>query len=737
MAGRFTSTTYRRIATGLAPSRPDRAAGTASPAPGTAQDVPAARRAWPAGLQRLELAAVLAGTAVLYLWNLGASGWANAFYSAAAQAGSQDWTAWFFGSSDAANSITVDKPPASLWITGLSVRLFGLNSWSILVPEALMGVGAAWLLYLAVRRAAAPATGDARLAHRAGLLAAAVLALTPVATLMFRFNNPDALLVLLMTAAGYAVLRAIQEDRLRWLLLAGVFLGLGFLAKQLQVLLVVPGFALAVLAAGRGRMGRRLLWLAAAGAAMAASAGWWLLAVELTPAGMRPYIGGSQDNSILELTLGYNGLGRLTGDETGSVGGGNGWGVPGLLRMFNSEFGGQIAWLLPSALILAAGLLWVGRRAPRTDMVRASVIVWGSWVLVTGLVFSFMSGIIHPYYAVALAPGIAGLAGLGGVLLWQHRHQPAAAVAVASATAAAAVMAFQLLGTTTAYGPLFRWLVLAAGLAAAAGVGLGRFLRLRSMQWTTAVQRATAAGRWTAAVQRATAGLAIAASLAGPLAFSISTAATAHSGAIVSAGPATAFAGPGGSGANRTGGPGTGGNTRQFGGRTGQSQVGSGQSGPGQAGAGQAGPGQSGAGQAGQGPGGAGVAGGRGGGAGGATGGLLGAPTPSSDLVAALKDGAAGYTWAAAVVGSNNAAGYQLATELPVMAVGGFNGTDPSPTLEQFQELVSQGKIHYFIAGGTARSSTGSDAAARIAQWVAENFTARSIGGTSVYLLGG
>lgn len=118
-------------------------------------------------------------------------------------------------------------------------------------------------------------------------------------------------------------------------------------------------------------------------------------------------------------------------------------------------------------------------------------------------------------------------------------------------------------------------------------------------------------------------------------------------------------------------------------------------------------------------------------------GGLFGAPTPSSDLVAALKDGAAGYTWAAAVVGSNNAAGYQLATELPVMAVGGFNGTDPSPTLEQFQELVSQGKIHYFIAGATTRSSTGSDAAARIAQWVAENFTARSIGGTTVYLLGG
>ncbi|MGO4238212.1 ArnT family glycosyltransferase [Pseudarthrobacter sp. YAF2] len=678
----------------------------ARPAPAPAAPGPAAAarvRRDPLALRhRLELAAVLAGTAVLYLWNLGASGWANAFYSAAAQAGSQDWAAWFFGSSDAANSITVDKPPASLWIMGFSVRMFGLSSWSILVPEALMGVGTALLLYLAVRQAAAPATGDPRLAHRAGLLAAVVLALTPVATLMFRFNNPDALLVLLMTAAGYGVLRSIQEDRLRWLLLAGVFLGFGFLAKQLQVLLVVPGFAFAYLVAAPAELGRRLLHLLATGAAMVAAAGWWLAVVELIPAADRPFIGGSQDNSILELTLGYNGLGRLTGDETGSVGGGNGWGIPGLLRMFNSEFGGQIAWLLPSALILAAGLLWLGRRAPRTDAVRASVIIWGSWVLVTGLVFSFMAGIIHPYYAVALAPGIAGLAGLGPVLLWQHRRQAAAAALLAASVAAAALMAFTLLGTTSAYGPWLRWLVLAAGLAAAAGIGLGRFIRLRS-------------------VQRTTTALAIAASLAGPLAFSISTAATAHSGAIVSAGPATSFGGPGGFGGNRAGGFGAGGSARQF----------SGQAGAGQAGAGQTGAAPGGAGQTGQGQG---AGGGRAGGMGG-MGGLLGAPTPSAELVAALKDGASNYTWAAAVVGSNNAAGYQLATELPVMAVGGFNGTDPSPTLEQFQTLVSEGKIHYFIAGGTMMSSSGSDASTRIAQWVASTFPSQSIGGTTVYVL--
>lgn len=633
--------------------------------------------------RRLELAALLLATGILYLWNLGASGWANAFYSAASQAGSQDWTAWFFGSSDAANSITVDKPPAALWITGLSVRLFGLNSWSILVPQALMGVATVWLVYLAVRRAAAPATADAVLAHRAGLFAGAVMALTPVAVLMFRFNNPDALLVLLMTAAAYAVLRSIQDARLRWLLLAGVFLGFGFLTKQLQVLLVVPGFAVAYLLAAPAGLGKRILHLLGAGAALAVSAGWWLAAVELIPQDARPYIGGSQSNSILELTLGYNGLGRLSGDETGSVGGTNGWGTPGLFRLFNSEFGGQIAWLLPSVLVLGAALLWLGRRAPRTDAVRASVVFWGSWVLVTGLTFSFMAGIIHPYYMVALAPGIAGLAGLGGVILWQRRAQLIAAVPLAAAIVVAGLMAFELLGRSASYVPWLRWATLLGALASAVVV----------------LSVAAVPGfRFSGPLQRTTAALAVAASLAGPLAYSLTTAATAHTGSIVSAGPATGMGrfGAGGVGMLR-------------GQNTANGSVPLRQQGAG-------------------GPGGAGGMGGMGG--------LLGATTPSDALVSALKSGADRYTWAAAVVGSNNAAGYQLATGLPVMPVGGFNGTDPSPTLAQFQKLVSEGKIHYFIAGSMMQGQSGSDAAAQIATWVHANFEAQTLGGTTVYLLG-
>lgn len=648
----------------------------------------------PALRMRLELAGLLLATAVLYLWNLGASGWANAFYSAAAQAGSQDWAAWFFGSSDAANAITVDKPPASLWVMGLSVRIFGLSSWSVLVPQALMGVGTVWLVYLAVRRAAAPATADAGLAHRAGLLAGAAMALTPVAVLMFRFNNPDALLVLLMTAAAYAVLRSIQDARVRWLLFAGVLLGFGFLTKQLQVLLVVPGFAVAYLLAAPAAAGRRILHLLGAGAAMAVAAGWWLAAVELIPAADRPYIGGSQNNSILELTLGYNGLGRLNGDETGSVGGSNGWGTPGLFRLFNSEFGGQIAWLLPSALLLGAGLLWLGRRAPRTDPVRASVIIWGSWVAVTGLTFSFMAGIIHPYYMVALAPGIAGLAGLGGVLLWQRRNQPVAAAVLAVAIVAAGAMAAELLVRTAAYMPWLRWVTLLGALAAA---GLVLAAGAPGAKGAAGVKGTGMMASKT--VARTTAALAVAAALAGPLAYSLSTAATAHSGSIVSAGPAVS--GRGGAGIPPALGGAAGGG---FGGATTANGTGTGT--------------------------------GRGPGAGG-MGGLLGASTPSAALVAALQTDAGTYTWAAAVVGSNNAAGYQLATQLPVMAVGGFNGTDPAPTLAQFQQYVADGRIHYFIAGRLMQGESGANDAAQIAAWVQDNFTARTVGGTSVYLLAG
>jgi 4-amino-4-deoxy-L-arabinose transferase-like glycosyltransferase len=690
---------------------------TLPPQPGIAEPAPAGSGA--PHRAHLALPALLGATAVLHLWGLSRSGWANAFYAAAAQAGGESWTAWFFGSSDAANFITVDKTPAALWVTGLSVRIFGLSSWSILVPQALMGVAAVGLLYAAVKRVAGPG---------AGLLAGAALALTPVAVLMFRFNNPDALLVLVLIGAAYATQRAVERGAARWLVLAGVLVGVGFLAKMLQAFLVLPALAAVWLLAAPVAWWPRLRGLLLAGVATLVSAGWWVLAVELWPADSRPYIGGSQNNSVLELVFGYNGFGRLTGDETGSVGGspGGGWGQTGITRLFGSEMGAGASWLLPAALVLLGVLLWTGerarglvgnataparssdlvppgtRRAPRTDVVRAAAVLWGGWLLVTGVVFSYMAGIIHPYYTVAIAPAVAALVGIGVTVLWRDRAAPAARIMLAVVLALTVGWAWYLLSRTT-WQPWLTWAVPIAGL-----LGVAALLGVHRMPRAAVVGVAT---------------VALVAGAGGSTAYALATAATPHTGAIPSAGPAGAGGLRGGPRGMRGDGRSQGGLQGRFGGAGTMPPPGA----PTGTGARNATRGQNGAG----GPGG--------------MGGILGSPTPSAELTALLKQDSGSYTWVAAAVGSNNAAGYQLAVDAPVMAIGGFNGTDPAPTLAQFQALVAQKKIHWFVGGGTAfgtggRSATstgGSDDAARIAAWVQENSTPTTVGGTTVYDLSG
>jgi 4-amino-4-deoxy-L-arabinose transferase-like glycosyltransferase len=648
---------------------------------------PARRRSVPAQLLRGRagdprwvrpgLLGLLVGAAVLYLWGLGASGWANSFYSAAVQAGSVSWKAFFFGSSDAANSITVDKTPASLWVMALSVRLFGLNAWSVLVPQALMGVATVGILYAAVRRWFGPA---------AGLLAGAVLALTPVATLMFRFNNPDALLTLLLTAGAYAMVRAVERAGTRWLLLAATCVGFGFLTKMLQALLVVPAFGLVYLLAAPTRLRRRIGQLTGAGLALALSAGWWVAIVELVPASMRPWIGGSQTNSVLELMFGYNGLGRLTGSETGSVGGGQGggWGATGWARLLGAEVGGQIAWLLPAALVALGVGLWLTRRALRTDRVRAAFVLWGGWLAVTGLVFSFMQGIFHAYYTVALAPAVAALVGMGAVALWRHRGQLWATATLAVTLVGTAAWSYVLLARSPAWHPWLRSAVLAAGLAAALLLLVGDRLAERTSRLVAAV--------------------ALVAVLAGPAAYSLQTAATPHSGSIVTAGPTVTGV--------RAGGPGQA--------PDGTQPTRTARGGPPPAAIQGDGAATFGGATAGPGPGG---------------GGLLNGSTPSAKLVALLERDSDSYTWIAAAVGANNASGYQLATGDPVMAIGGFNGSDPSPTLAQFQQYVAEGKIHYFIGSGQGMQSRsgGSSAAQQIAAWVTQHYSATTVDNVTVY----
>jgi len=640
-----------------------------SPRPTTRADRPA----W----VRPALAVLLVGTAVLYLWDLSASGYANAYYAAAVQAGTQSLKAWLFGSLDSGNAITVDKPPAALWVMTASARLFGFSSWSLLVPQALMGVASVALLYGAVRRWAGPV---------AGLIAGAALTLTPVAVLMFRFDNPDALLTLLLVAGGYAVVRAVDAASVRastwWLAAAGAAVGFGFLTKMGQALLVVPAFGLVYLVAGPTRLRTRLLQLGAALVAMVVAAGWYIALVELWPAADRPYIGGSTTDSLLELALGYNGIGRLLGGSGNGGGGGPGGsgntafgGSAGITRLFTGEIAVEVSWLLPAALVLLVAGLAVTMRAPRTDRLRAALLLWGGWTLVTGVVFSFMSGTMHPYYTVALAPGIAALVGVGAVAFWRQRAGLVGRLTLALAAAATAAWAFVLLAQSDEAFAWVRWVVLAAGVVAVAClVQAGRLRR----------------------VALAGVAAAVLVGLAAPAAYAVTTAATAHSGSIPSVGTSANAMGGGaaasgatkGAAATRTGGSST----------TGGAAA---------ADAGGALPG-----------------GGMGGGMGGAT---------SAELTALLSGTTS--TWSAAVSSAQSAAGLELASGTAVMSTGGWSGSDAAVTPAQFQAAVANGEIHYYIGGGQGGGpgESSDSTSAQIAAWVAANYPATTVGGQTVY----
>jgi 4-amino-4-deoxy-L-arabinose transferase-like glycosyltransferase len=631
---------------------------------------------------RPALLALLVATGLLYLVGLGHNGWANEFYAAAAQAGSQSWKAFLFGSLDRSNFISVDKPAGFLWPMELSARIFGVNYWSLLVPQALAGIATVGVLYTTVRRWFGPA---------AAITAGAVMALTPVATLIFRFNDPDAFITLTATLAAYLIVRAIESGRTRWLALAGVLLGLGFLGKMLAGFLALPALALAYLVCGPAKLGRRIWQLLVGAAALLLTAGWWVAIVLLTPAADRPFVGSTSNNNILSLTFGYNGLSRLTGNRgglpggagrapgrglgggagdaarglggaagdaargpggfggRGGGGGGGGGGAlgggSGLTRLFGSEWGGQISWLIPAALIAFAVMLWVSRRAARTDRTRAAALMWGGWLLVAGLVLSYMSGTTHSYYSIALAPPIGALIGIGAAGLWRIRHTWFARAAMAAGLAAASAWAWILLGRSPGWYPWVRVLIVIAAVAAIGAILAGPVLRAVSARWGTALAVGTVT-------------LAAIAGLGGPLAYSVDTAASSYSGASPSAGPALTAArgGPGGGAGLGRGGGGFPGGLRDGG--------------------------------AGRAPGGFGGAGG-------------GNATVSSAFTKLLETGASHYEWTAATDGSDSAASMELATGgTPVMAIGGFRGTDPAPSLAKFEKLVAAHKIHYYVAGG-------------------------------------
>ena len=404
---------------------------------------------------------MLGGTAIAYLWNVTVNGTGNAFYAAAVWSATRSWKALLFGSLDPNNLITVDKPPVSQWVMGLSARLFGFGSAAELVPQALIGVATVAVLYGAVRRLAGPG---------AGLLAGACLALMPVAALMFRFDKPDPVMVLLMTAAVYALVRALPAASTRWLVLGGIALGFAFLAKMLEALMVAPALCVTYFVAAPTPIRRRIVQLAAALAALVVSSGWYVALTMLWPASSRPYMAGSTNNSFMNLVLGYNGFGRVLGHRPHWSGPVHHGVPPGPSRLFTGEFGAEVSWLLPTALLALILLVAARWHAPRTDPIRAAALLFGLWLIIDGGVLSSMTGIVIPYYTLSIAPAVAALAAIGACEMWQTRDTVFGRTGLATLVFVSGFWGFWLLHRDESWLPPLRWILLAVSVSAAAAL---------------------------------------------------------------------------------------------------------------------------------------------------------------------------------------------------------------------------------------------------------------------------
>jgi 4-amino-4-deoxy-L-arabinose transferase-like glycosyltransferase len=669
-----------------------------------------ARRLWRGGESdaawvRPALLGLLVGAAILYLANLTISGYANTYYSAAALAGSQSWSAWFFGSFDASNFITVDKPPLSTMVMGLSVRLFGLSSWSILVPQAIAGVATVGLLFGAVKRSFGPA---------AALIAGAILATTPAAVMIFRFNNPDALLTLLFVLAATALLRSLERGSYRLVMLAGACIGAAFLTKYLQAYLVLPAFALVFGLCANTSLRRRIIGLGLAMVSVLVASAWWVAIVELLPAASKPFIGGSTSGSVLDLILGYDGLGRIFGTAgpaggglpSGAIGsggvvgaafGGGFSGSVGLGRLFDAQFFGEIAWFIPLALVCLGLGLASRARAGRTDRALAGYLLWGGWLLVSALVFSYMSGIIHSYYAVALAPAIAALVGAGLVGLWSfHLRQRRLGLdlwlggaAVGLACLATAAFGAVLLGRTADFAQ--GWGFAAVVVAAAVLVAL--------LLLSLAGRSHTARFAW--AVPRlalAVAGIGVIATLLAPMAYNLTTIGTAIGGGDPHPGPGVSdnLGGVGPSGAANAGlNPPNGAALLPDGvppaRPAGDFGLPTGADGDSTRGGGALGlPGD---------------------------GGGVGGNVSDSALLDFLVANRGSAIWIVAANSAQEAGSIELATGLPVMAMGGFTGSDPAPTLEQLKAYIAAGQLRFVLAGNSFGAG-GRDVSSVRTTWV-------------------
>lgn len=567
-------------------------------------------------------------------------------------AGSQDWTAFFFSSSDPGNAISVDKPPLSLWVMAASVWAFGLNPWSVLVPQALMGIASVYLLRNMVRSYVGAVEG---------ILAAAALAVTPVATVMFRYNNPDALLTLLMIGAAYATLESIRNNALRWLILAGVLTGAALLTKQLQIALLLPAIAAAYLVFAAGPVLKRMLHLAAALLAAAVAGGWWFIVVQITPAASRPFVGGSRHNSAVELTLGYNGVDRLTGEDASRTLSPSAESLadklePGFQRFLQPQFSGQFGWFLPLAIAGLFLAIWQLKRGRGSAGYRALLMLCSVWFFCSATVLAFMSGIVHPYYSLTLVPPMCALAAIALVYMVRYRDRRSVRLALAGTLLVTMVLAFITAIRSTAdfpQGPLVALCLWAIAIA------------LQLLPPPTKTMRSIAIGALAVAL------------MLGPVVWSVNTVLSPHTGAGVVAGPSILGL--------RTDHP----DRKQVGSDVPPSFIA-----------------------------------------------VMFGDVPEQAVVSRLRSAPATARWTSAMVGSETAANYQLESGRSVLPVGGFDGTDPFPTLEEFQVMVREGKVGSLVVQDLPPLTLeGRGESARIVEWVRANFPAEQIGRATYYHL--
>ncbi|MGZ4280770.1 MAG: ArnT family glycosyltransferase [Gaiellaceae bacterium] len=617
------------------------------------------------------LGCVLGLAAFLDFFRLGQNGYANTYYAGAVRSMLHSWRNFFFVSFDPGGLVSVDKPPLALWVEAASAKIFGYSGLAILLPEALAGVIAVWVLYLLVAR---------YFGRVAGLIAALALAVSPVSVSVNRDNNPDALFVLLLVVAAYVGARAVESSRLRTLLLTALVVGLAFNAKMLAAMVVVPGLALAFLLFAPVSKLRRLWYLLAAGVVMVAVSGAWIAAVDLTPASQRPYVGSTTNNSALSLALDYNGLGRVTGQTGGtSVGGGGGLGgafsgTPGVLRLLNNSLGDQGGWLLALALVGGLSVLLAAIRE-RSRLELGALTVIAGWFVAAAAVFSLSDGIIHTYYLSALAPATGALVGAGVVALWRDARRGGLRLALPLAAVLLSCWLEVALLRRSGYLPWLQTLVIAATAVAtvvlvALAVPTGWSRRARALAATGALA------------------LAVAALLAAPAAWSATTFKAAVNGVFPGAGPSffadlgrtsTTALGGGFGGARPSGGGfrGPGG----FGGTppAGLSRPGGGTLQP--------------------------PAGGFGGGFG---------STTSVNVDAALtyvKQHGATRRFALIVSSEQEAAPYVIRGE-SVAAMGGFTGRETVLTPSYLSSLIRSGEARYFLLGGGGGPGGGSNNAA-------------------------